>query len=97
MHSSAVEHGIADPAVASSILAAPFFFFFFFLKKKKKKKCSGVFINILSIMCLIGLGRKAASIAQLAEHSLSKRKVASSILAGGFYFCHVKRSAFIRK
>ena len=25
-----------------------------------------------------------ASIAQLAEHSLSKRKVASSILAGGF-------------
>ena len=24
MHSSAVEHGIADPMVASSILAAPF-------------------------------------------------------------------------
>ena len=28
-------------------------------------------------------GRKLASIAQLAEHALSKRKVASSILAGG--------------
>ena len=41
------------------------------------QQCAGTF-------CVCTTRRAFASIAQLAEHALSKRKVTSSILVGGF-------------